>query len=75
MRKNLCTSIIVFFTLLFTNEGKMHHINKKIYNNEEINKAWFKVPWTHGGYYWHNRITHEDMEPKDYQKRYNLKSN
>jgi len=31
-------------------------------SNDEIAAAWFKVPWTHGGYYWHNSITHEDCD-------------
>ena len=47
-----------------TPDNTRNQRNKKVkaYTNEEIQKAWFKVPWSNGGHYWHNRITGEDRD-------------
>ena len=36
--------------------------SKPVYTQEQINKAWIKVPWTHGGHYWHNTLTRDDQD-------------
>ena len=32
------------------------------YNAKEIDNAWIRVPWTHGGYYYHNTLTRDDQD-------------
>ena len=34
----------------------------KYHTQEEINKAWVRVYWTHGGHYYHNKLTREDVD-------------
>ena len=29
------------------------------YTQNQIDNAWIKVPWTHGGHYWYNTLTRE----------------
>ena len=36
--------------------------SKPVYTQEQINNAWIKVPWTHGGHYWHNTLTRDDQD-------------
>ena len=35
---------------------------KPVYTQKQINNAWIKVPWTHGGHYWHNTLTRDDQD-------------
>ena len=32
------------------------------WSNEQIDNAWIRVPWTTGGYYYHNTKTREDRD-------------
>jgi len=32
------------------------------YTQNQIDKAWIQVPWSHGGYYYHNTLTREDVD-------------
>jgi len=32
------------------------------HSNREIDKAWIKVPWSGGGYYYHNTLTRADID-------------
>jgi len=32
------------------------------YTQNQIDNAWIKVPWTHGGHYWHNTLTRDDQD-------------
>ncbi len=32
------------------------------YTLEEIDNAWIRVPWSHGGHYYHNTITRHDQD-------------
>jgi len=63
MRKSICT-IITAFLLLTTSSFSYSHplkqVQKTTYTQDEINKAWIIVPWSHGGYYYHNTLTRED---------------
>ena len=29
---------------------------------KEVDNSWIKVPWSNGGYYYHNTITREDRD-------------
>ena len=32
------------------------------YTQNQIDNAWIKVPWSNGGYYYHNTLTREDID-------------
>ena len=32
------------------------------WTTNEIDNAWIRVPWTHGGYYYHNTLTRDDQD-------------
>ena len=32
------------------------------YTLQEIDNAWIRVPWSHGGHYYHNTITRHDQD-------------
>ena len=32
------------------------------FTQQQIDSAWIQVPWTHGGYYYHNKLTREDVD-------------
>lgn len=32
------------------------------YSLKEIDNAWIRVPWSHGGHYYHNTITRHDQD-------------
>ena len=32
------------------------------YTQPQIDNAWIKVPWSHGGHYWHNTLTRDDQD-------------
>ena len=56
MRKSFCSILMLLPVLL------MGIVDGKNYTQLEISKAWIKVPWSNGGYYWHNTITREDRD-------------
>tara|TARA_B100000902_G_C26586458_1_gene563714 strand:+ start:233 stop:403 length:171 start_codon:yes stop_codon:yes gene_type:complete len=38
-------------------------INAKDTKKKQVKKSdWIRVPWSHGGYYWHNTVTREDRD-------------
>jgi len=38
-------------------------INAKDTKKKEVKKSdWIRVPWSDGGYYWHNVVTREDRD-------------
>ena len=32
------------------------------YTQNQIDNAWIQVPWSHGGHYYHNTLTREDVD-------------
>ncbi len=51
----------------YYNTRETYHVpnkfkSQKAHTQEEIKKAWIKVPWTHGGHYYHNTLTREDVD-------------
>ena len=57
MRKSFCLKIMGIITLMFLG------INAKDTKKKEVKKSdWIRVPWSHGGYYWHNVVTREDRD-------------
>ena len=50
----------------YYNTREYHHVkpstqSQQHYTQSAINNAWIKVPWTHGGYYYHNTLTRQDQ--------------
>ena len=41
---------------LSNNGGEM------IFNTEDVDSAWIKVPWSNGDYYYHNTLTNENRD-------------
>ncbi len=41
---------------LSNNGGEM------IFNIEDVDSAWIKVPWSNGDYYYHNTLTNENRD-------------
>jgi len=39
---------------------------------KDINNAWIQVPWTTGGFYYHNTLTKEDKDYIPKKDKYNL---
>jgi hypothetical protein len=63
MKKSLCVWLMVIIpSLIMGNEVD----NCNNWTPEEIDNAWIRVPWTQGGYYYHNTLTRDDQdnEPK-----------
>lgn len=58
MRKSLCLKVmaVVGFMLVSINAGKSNV--KKVQRKSD----WIRVPWTHGGHYYHNTVTKEDRD-------------
>lgn len=38
------------------------HTSRRKHTQQEIDKAWIMVPWSHGGHYYHNTLTREDRD-------------
>ena len=32
------------------------------WTNQQIDNAWIRVPWSSGGYYYHNTLTRDDQD-------------
>ena len=66
MRKSLCFYIIVILPVLIlganNNQNTLYSKKDVQYTKEQIKDAWFRVPWSHGGHYWHNSLTGEDRD-------------
>ena len=56
---SFCVWIMLLPTIIFS--SKLMN-NEKKYTNEEIDNAWIRVPWTSGGYYYHNTLTRDDQD-------------
>lgn len=57
---NLCVYLMFILpTLIFS--GNTPTCN-------EVDNSWIKVPWSNGGYYYHNTITREDRDTSPPQR-------
>ena len=65
MRKSICTiitSLLLLTSSSFTSSHPLKQVQKLSYTQDEIDNAWIVVPWSHGGYYYHNTLTREDRD-------------
>ena len=52
-------TFLMFFTQIAT---VMSGSQTTDFSPVEIDNAWIKVPWTSGGFYFHNTLTREDID-------------
>ena len=65
MRRSLCLYLMAILPVIIFGANTQDNTRQrkvKQHTSEEIQKAWFIVPWSDGGQYWHNRITGEDRD-------------
>lgn len=57
-------TFLMFFTQIATamSGRQMSNSHAKTFTPVEIDNAWIKVPWTSGGFYFHNTLTREDID-------------
>ena len=60
MKKSFFVWLIMLPVLAFS--GQVHSNREKVWSNEQIDNAWIRVPWSHGGHYYHNTLTREDQD-------------
>ncbi len=60
MRKSLCLKIFAIFSLVAFGANAEITDTRKNYVVEK--HSWIKVPWTTGGWYYHNTETREDRD-------------
>ena len=63
-KTSTCTKVMSFVGILFL-LAPLQFITArphKRYTQQQIDNAWIKVPWTHGGHYWHNTLTRDDQD-------------
>ena len=46
--------------LVFSGQATRGDCNS--WTNDQIDNAWIRVPWSSGGYYYHNTLTREDRD-------------
>ena len=59
MRKSLCLKVIGVISLVILGINAETSKKKVTKKND-----WIRVPWSHGGYYWHNTVTREDRDTR-----------
>lgn len=64
MRNSICIWLMLILPTLIM--GKQVEKDVTGWTPEQIDNAWIRVPWTKGGYYYHNTLTRDDQdnEPK-----------
>jgi len=64
MRNSICIWLMLILPTLIM--GKQVEKDVGGWTPEQIDNAWIKVPWSQGGYYYHNTLTRDDQdnEPK-----------
>ena len=62
MRVSLCVWLMMLPALVFS--GQVTNSRKQVpaWTPEQIDNAWIRVPWSHGGYYYHNTLPREDQD-------------
>ncbi len=59
----LITFFVLFFQIVTVMSGRViTQPQSPNYSPLEIDKAWIRVPWSSGGYYYHNMLTREDRD-------------
>ena len=59
MRKSFCLKVMGVVSILFLGINATNTEKKK---KVKVKHDWIRVPWAHGGYYYHNTKTREDRD-------------
>ena len=62
MRVSLCVWLMMLPALVFSGQVSSKRNVVPKWTPEQIDNAWIRVPWSHGGYYYHNTLTREDQD-------------
>jgi len=60
MNKGFIVWLIMLPVLAFS--GQVKYNRNRVWTPEQIDNAWIKVPWSNGGYYYHNTLTRDDQD-------------
>ena len=60
MRTSLCVWLMMLPALVFS--GQVTKKSCQPWTKQQIDNAWIRVPWSHGGYYYHNTLTRDDQD-------------
>ena len=61
MRISLCVWLMMIPTLVFSGQAASRG-DCTSWTNQQLDNAWIRVPWTSGGYYYHNTLTRDDQD-------------
>ena len=62
MRKSICAWLLLLPVLVVSGQVPVDRQAVPVWTQEEIDNAWIRVPWSHGGYYYHNTLTRDDQD-------------
>ena len=60
MRTSLCVWLMMLPALVYS--GQVTKKSCQPWTKEQIDNAWIRVPWSHGGHYYHNTLTRADRD-------------
>ena len=60
MRTSLCVWLMMLPVLVYSGQATRSDCNS--WTNQQIDNAWIRVPWSSGGYYYHNTLTRDDQD-------------
>ena len=61
MRTSLCVWLMAVLPALVMGKQVDKTCNKP-WTPQQIDNAWIRVPWSHGGHYYHNTLTRDDQD-------------
>ncbi len=62
-KTSLCFWLLAIFpVLIYATPSQCSHNAIQHCTQTDINNAWIRVPWSHGGVYYHNSLTKEDRD-------------
>lgn len=62
MRKSVCAWLMLLPVLVISGQVPVNRQAVPVWTQEEIDNAWIRVPWSHGGHYYHNTLTRDDQD-------------
>ena len=62
MRKNVCAWLMMLPVFVMSGQVPTDRQAVPVWTQEEIDNAWIRVPWSHGGHYYHNTLTRDDQD-------------
>ena len=62
MRKNVCAWLMMLPVFVMSGQVPADRQAVPVWTQDEIDNAWIRVPWSHGGYYYHNTLTRDDQD-------------